>query len=314
MGLSKRDSKLLFELDLDSRQSNLSLARKLRISKNTVASKLERFQREGLIRDFYTVIDVGKLGYRGIRVYIKLRRCPPKKREEVVKYLVHSPITWWVGNIEKEFDIGFVVWIKELWEFEPVWRKFEKKFHSYMARICLCLYTGVYEGTYGFLEPEKKRNVYYIGMHSKVDVTENELRVLKLISNDAQARTVSMASRLGLSPLTVQHCIRRLKNKGIIKGFRIRLDVSSLGYTFYKIDFQISNMEIRERMLAYVLSLPNVIFVDESIGFADLELGAVFKTHGEFREFLDEFMKHFSKSVADSSYFIYLKVHKIKHF
>jgi DNA-binding Lrp family transcriptional regulator len=313
MELSRKDSRLLFELDQDSRRSNLSIAKALGISKNTVAARIERFQKLGVIKDFYTVIDAGKLGYRGVRVYVKLRQCPPKRREEILNYFDKSPVMWWVGSIEGEFDLGVVAWIKELAEFESLWKGFEKKFHKYLARACVSLFTGIYDGTVGFLEPSKERGVCYVGTYSKTDVDKNELGVLGVLSDDARARTVSVASKLGLSPLTVQHCIRRLKKKGIIKGFRVRLDLPLLGYTFYKINFQIFDIGARQKMLSHALACPNVLYIDETIGFADLEVEAVFRTHTEFREFLDDFLKRFSKDIVDYNYFIYLKVHKIKH-
>ncbi len=313
MELSRKESRLLFELDQDSRQSNLSLARKLRVSKNTVAASIKRLTRIGVIDGFYSVIDVGKLGYRGVRVYIRLRQCPPRKKEEILGYLVKNEMTWWVGNVEGEYDIGIVVWIKESIEFERFWKEFNEKFHRYLSKECVCAYTGLYDGTFGFLDPTRERNVHRIGGYSKTTVTKNELEVLKAISGDAKAKTISIASKLGLSPLTVQGCLRRLREKKVIKGFRVRLDLSALGYTVYKMNFGILDLGARQRMLFYVLERPNVIFVDESIGFADLEVEVAFKTHLEFREFLDDFLKRFSKEIADYNYFIYLKVHKIKH-
>ncbi len=313
MELSRKDSRLLFELDQDARQSNLALAKKLRISKNTVASSIERLRKEGIIQDFYSVIDVGKLGYRGIRAYVKLRQCSPNKREEILDYYVKNPITWWVGEIEGDFDVGVVVWVRVLADFELFWKEFEAKFHKYLAKTQISIYSGVYDATFGFLDKNRERGICHVGAHSKIDIGKNEFSVLNALSNDARARTVSVAQKLGLSPLTVQACIRRLREKGVIKRFRVRLDIPVLGYTFYKINFQISEIELRKRMLAHALSHPNVVFIDETIGFADLEVEAVFKTHGEFRSFLDEFLSQFSEYISDYNYFIYLKVHKIKH-
>ena len=313
MELTRKESQLLFQLDQDSRRSNLELARRLRVSKNTVTVMIERLKKAGVIQGFYAVIDVGKLGYRGVRVYVKLRQCPPRKRGEILGYLARNDMAWWVGNVEGEFDIGIVVWIQEAVEFEGFWKEFEGKFHKYLGRACISAYTGLYDGTFGFLESSLERKVHHIGSYSKLEVTKNELAVLKAISGDARATTVSLALRLSLSPLTVKECLRRLRGKGVIKGFRARLDLSILGYAVYKMNFQVSDLLARGRMLSYALERPNVIFVDESIGFADLEVSVACKSHIEFRAFLDEFLGKFSKSISDHNYFIYLKVHKIKH-
>ncbi|MFH0817148.1 MAG: winged helix-turn-helix transcriptional regulator [Candidatus Micrarchaeota archaeon] len=313
MELSRKDLRLLFELDQNSRQSNLSLARKLRISKNTVSASIDKLKKADVIGGFYAVIDVGKLGYRGIRVYLKLRQCPPKKREQILSYLVKSKRVWWVGNIDGDYDVGIVIWVKEPVEFEEFWAGFSSKFHKHIAGECVCVYTGLYDGTFGFLEPTRERKVYHVGGYSKTETTQNELAVLGEISGNARVRTVDIAAKLGLSPLTVKGCVKKLYEKGVIRGFRVKLDLSALGYSIYKMNFRIANLGSKKKMLVYALEKPNVIFIDESIGFADLEVSIACKTHLKFREFLDEFNGKFSREILGYSYFTYLKVHKIKH-
>jgi DNA-binding Lrp family transcriptional regulator len=313
MEISRKDARLLFELDQDSRQSNLSLARKLHVSKNTVKASIERLRQAGIIRGFYTVVDVGKLGYRGVRTYVKLRNCPRGTRDRIARYFSESELTWWVGTIEKEFDIGVVFWARGIFEFETFWNEFRERFHQYVAKTCISIYTGFYDCTYGFLAPENERRVNHLGDYSKTEMTKNELAVLGEISDDARARTVTIAKKLALSPLTVKECIKRLKKKGVIRGFRVMVDLQLLGYAIYKVSFNFSRIETRRKMLERMLLCPNLIYIDETLEFADLEGGLVFKTHGEFREFLEGLLHEFSRDVVDYSYFIYLKVHKIKH-
>ena len=52
MTLNKRDQKLLKILDLDARQSNIQIAKKLKISKNVVNYNIKRLEDEKLIKSY----------------------------------------------------------------------------------------------------------------------------------------------------------------------------------------------------------------------------------------------------------------------
>jgi len=55
--LDLKDRKILYELDLNSRQSFRSIGRKVGLSKDIVASRVKKLQEEGIIIRFNTLID-----------------------------------------------------------------------------------------------------------------------------------------------------------------------------------------------------------------------------------------------------------------
>lgn len=61
--LDLKDRKILYHLDLDSRQSFRSLGKKVGLSKDIVASRVKKLQEKGIIKGFFAVVDYSKLGY-----------------------------------------------------------------------------------------------------------------------------------------------------------------------------------------------------------------------------------------------------------
>lgn len=61
--LDLRDKKLLYELDLNSRQSFNELARKLKVSKSAVIYRIRNLEKASIIKCYNTIMDTGKLGY-----------------------------------------------------------------------------------------------------------------------------------------------------------------------------------------------------------------------------------------------------------
>ena len=64
-----KDRKILFELDINSRQTLTQIGRKVGLPKTVVAYRIKRLQERGIIKSFYTVIDVYKLGFIMMRFH-----------------------------------------------------------------------------------------------------------------------------------------------------------------------------------------------------------------------------------------------------
>ena len=71
--LDLKDRKILYHLDLDSRQSFRSIGKKIGLSKDVIANRVKKLQEKGVIKHFYTQVDPFKLGYICFRFYIIYR-------------------------------------------------------------------------------------------------------------------------------------------------------------------------------------------------------------------------------------------------
>ena len=83
-----KDRRILYQLDLDSRQSFRSIGKKVGLSKDSVASRVQKLQQNRIIKGFYTVIDYSKLGYSSYRIYLVFQNTNPNIEKEIIKYFV----------------------------------------------------------------------------------------------------------------------------------------------------------------------------------------------------------------------------------
>jgi DNA-binding Lrp family transcriptional regulator len=90
--LDLKDRKILYELDINSRQSFNELSKKVGLSKDSVIYRIKKLQDSGIIKHFHTVIDVGKLGFISFRLYLKLQNSTPQKEAEIIKFLKSQKI------------------------------------------------------------------------------------------------------------------------------------------------------------------------------------------------------------------------------
>ncbi len=60
---------------------------------------------------------------------------------------------------------------------------------------------------------------------------EKDLRILEILSLNGRTPATRIARDLGISDVAVKKRIQRLEREGIIKGYRVVLDPSKLGYS-----------------------------------------------------------------------------------
>ena len=85
-----KDRKILYHLDLDSRQSFSTIGHKVRLHRDVVAQRVKKLQDNGILVRFNTLIDNLKLGYITYRFYIKFQYITPDIKNEIINHFVNS--------------------------------------------------------------------------------------------------------------------------------------------------------------------------------------------------------------------------------
>jgi len=147
-----KDRKILYQLDLNSRQSLSQIAKKVGLTKKVVSYRIKRLQEMGIIKNFYTVIDAFKLGYTSFRFYLVLQNTTPEIEKEIINYFVDSKYSWWVTKIEgRRFDIVVIIWVKDMNDFYLFWEKTLLKYKKHLAEQVFSIYMQMTLFRYSFL-------------------------------------------------------------------------------------------------------------------------------------------------------------------
>ena len=126
-----KDKKILYHLDLDCRQSNTQIGKKVGLKRDVVAYRIKKMQDEGVIKNFWTGIDTFKLGYNVFRAYINFQYMESEIKEEIIKYFVDYKNSWAVLTAKSEIDLAVIVWVKDNYEFYQFWEKTLDKYEDY---------------------------------------------------------------------------------------------------------------------------------------------------------------------------------------
>ncbi len=221
MKLSETDKKLLNVIQEDdmgvARVSKV--ASRVKLSTSTVKTKLNKFEKLGIIKGYSAIIDPYKVGKKLLAFKLGRKKFDKSEDLDVIgKKLASMPevqeVYYAVGNWN--YIIKFRV-------------KDETEFTKVAPRIGIML-----DVCKGLIAPRCFKEDYKI----HVDSTDPDLKlkpvdkkILNIVqeSDMAAPRTTKIAHKMKLPPSTVNTKIEKFKKLGIIKGFSAVIDSEKLG-------------------------------------------------------------------------------------
>ena len=312
-----KDRKILYQLDLDCRQSNTQIGKKVGLKKDVVSYRLKKLQDEGIIRNYYTEINTFKLGYDVFRVYINFQYVNSDLKENIIQYFVNYQNSWVVATIKGEIDLDVVIWVKDIFEFYQFWDKTLDLFEDYFEKYAISIYTQAIVYKKSYLLPDEQvgsnREMLKISCGGKsVEIDEIDYKLLNELAVNARAPQLELAEKLGCSSQSINYRIKNLVKSGVIKAFRINLDLPKLDLHSYKVDIYLKDHKLKKPILDYLKDKPYLEFMNFAIGWADLEPEFVVKNFDELLKILDEINLEFSGAIKKQAFFITEKIYKLR--
>lgn len=311
-----KDRKILYELDLDCRQSNSQIGKKVGLGRDVVGYRIKKMEDEGIIKNYWANIDTFRLGYNVFRVYVDFQYVTSDIKEKIIQYFVNYPFSWVVISAKSPHDLIVVFWVKDIYEFYKFWDTTLDKFEDYFSEYHISIYCGAIVYKKSFLLPELKesdRRICEIKCGGKpVEIDEADYILLNELAVNARAPLIDLAEKLGCSSQNVAYRLKNLIQNGVINGLRVNLDLSKLGLQHYKVDIYLKDHKLKKEILGYLEDKSYIEFMNFSIGWADLEPEFVVENFDELSIILDDINKKFSGSIKKQSFFITEKLHKLR--
>jgi len=282
--LDTKDRKLIMELEKNARASVQEIARNIRVSKEVTTYRLKRLMDTGIVKGFFPVIDYFSIGLNSYKILFNLYNFD----EVLLEKIMHDMKKVYGANysilVQSIRDLEINLWIKQPKEFYDFYDAFLNSYSTHIQNKEFFLVTRIYYKTHEFIHGGNSSIMIGTSEHCAVDKTDMD--IFDELSGNARMPTIEIAKRLKLSPNTVQYRMRQLLQKGVIKGFRPRLDVSLLGYDTYKVLIMLGNSSKRRQLIQTLLTEPNVVKISKTIGNSDMEIKVNFTSLMDLENFL----------------------------
>lgn len=311
-----KDRKILYELDLNCRQSNSQIGKKVGLGRDVVSYRINKMENEGLIENYWALIDTFKLGYGVFRVYLNFQYVSSKIKKDIIQYFVEYDYSWVVASIKSEIDLDVVIWVKNIYEFYQFWDKTLETYGEYFEKYFISIYTEARVYKKSYLLPELKEDNRLIDLMrcgcKSIEIDETDYQLLNELAVNARAPLVDLAEKIGCSSQNVKYRIKKLVNSKVIKSFRVNINLPKIDLNSYKIDIYLKDHKLKKPVLNYLKKKPYLEFMNLALGWADLEPEFVVKDFDELLKVLDDINNEFSGAIKKQSFFIIEEEHKLR--
>jgi DNA-binding Lrp family transcriptional regulator len=316
MKIDLKDRKILYQLDLNCRQSNNQIGRKVGLSKEVVNYRIKRMQDNGIIKCFWTSINSLKLGYYAFRIYINFLDVSPNIKNEIISYLKNYKNVWILQSAKGPVDLSAVIWADDIYNFNLFWNKTLDKYGNYFENYSVSILTQLNCLKRSYLLKSKydnnDRDFYTISCSGEpVKIDKLDYQLLNEIANNARIPLLNLSEKLKSSSQTINYRIKNLIKKEIILAFRVDIDISQLDFQNCMIDLYLKDHTKGNKIKEYLKGIPNVGYImDMTIGWCDINFELLVKNFNSLTSIIDDIDKKFPGAIRKTNFWMARTIHK----
>ena len=309
-----KDRKILYNLDLNSRQSLNTIGSNVRLTKNVVQYRIDRLVGNGIIKNFYTAIDFYKLGYINLGIYVNYQYYTPDIEKDIIQYFVNSNHAWFIANIQGKFDLIILFSVSNMNQFFSFWKNTLNKYRFYFQSALITFFTKTHYLPVSYLleEPSITQRLEHelVDGGTQVEIDEIDRAILECLSLNARKPIIEMAEELNTTSVTIANRIKKLEKMKVITGYRINIDYLKLGLQLFNVHFNLRNYDKIHQILSYVKRNPYLISVSEVIDHCDLSLNYHIKNFNELHVIIKDIYHKFHSDIKNHMTFSYPEIYK----
>lgn len=288
--LDIKDKKIIRELFRDARLPFSTIGKNVRLSKESVNYRVGRLMDIGLITAFNTIIDVKKLNWQMYMVYIRLRNIDLKKEDEIITRLKNHPNVAQLLKTIGNYDIVMKLFVRDHLHMDSIMKEFEEDFQLHMDEHNVDFLVEEHAVPFSFLyQPKKKDELFILKEKTKfVELTDVDLKILRILSNNARIQISELSEKLKLSRDLIKYRLKRMEREEVILNYRPDVWPKKLGYNWYFVSLKLGKLskDINNKFTTFLLNHPNVTYFYKTIGTSEMHIEFRIKSRIELNKVL----------------------------
>jgi len=274
--LDKKDRDILKILDENFRTPLSKVAKKVRLSKNSVALRFDRIK--DLISHTTTGINNKLLGYTLFKIYYSLDFLDEKTEKELIKEFKKHKNMLYIARLYGHYNFELAFFIKDIDDFIIQSEKFNKKFAKKIneKEIQILIEQFYFRSNFIYDSPSTKTDHLTIE-NKKISLTDIEKKIISVLRNNSRMNILDIAAKTRLNPKTVSTNMHSLEKRKIISGYFVNYDASKLGFSRFKLLLQIDSTKDIKEFEKYITNIKNAKHISKMLGLWDYEIDVVYK-------------------------------------
>lgn len=316
--MDRTDKKILCALDENCRVPISRLAKELRLSRSVVGYRIKKLEQEGIITKYICSMNLGLLGYKTYKVYVKILNVKPGLEESFVAYLLEDKHVIHCLKTEGAFDYSATVAIQSIQELDEFLMGLKNKFKELIRDywVSILVYSKVFKLSKLLLGEKKEwpKIEKYSSEGKTASIDEEDKKVLRSLAQAANLPMLELARKTKLSIDIVKYRLKKL-SKTMVSGYRIMLNLNKLGVYHYVVMLRLrqASHKDEERLVSWCALKSNVMYCSKRIGYFDFEINAAITDINNLNEFMAELKKDFSEIIGSQDTMINSKLLKLNY-
>ncbi len=312
MTFSKKDLRLIYELDSNYRRPYSEIGRRIKMSQQLINYKVKSLMNDGIITGRYPLIDYSRFDYLSFRVYFKVNFTDREKIKRMLQTLnTHRNIVT-LMECQGRYDLMIVFAAKNPSAFNKMLREIISE-NPNQLKNCMIL-TSVVEHHFPRKYLTDSRNILDRiagGDRDPIPSDDTDRSILKALMMGKKS-VVELSRASDVTPRTVMSRLKKMEENEIVKGYRLILDIRKMGYTSKKVLIRFHNVSVgmEKELKAFCQSHPNITEFVKTFGKWDLEITIETKTSQEFRDIYLMLREKFEDIIEDFDSLSIFRIHK----
>ena len=284
--LDVKDYKILKELDKNYRTSFSKIAKKVGLSKNSVALRFEKLKQ--YVMHSTVGIDNELLGYKLVKVFYSFDFYDETIEKQLIQELKKHKNILWVARFYGPFDISICLLVKDLNDLVTHITQFNEKFSKQIRDKEIQIISKQYFFRHSYLyDSPAPQTTKVIQTSKRYILSKIEKKILSIIRNNPRMSIIEISKKTKISPKTISTTLKKLEKNKVITGYYMTLDNSRFNLNTFKILVQIQNTKHVKDFEDYLLSLGNIRHFRKMLGLWDYEIDLVYPNMAELHKQID---------------------------
>lgn len=317
--LKLKDKKILYQLELDARQSYSQMAKKTRLSKEVVKYRIDKLKEKGIINKFVLMINGPKLGYSAHKLYLKLRNISQKELIEMINDLKENENIIWIATCYGKYDLIIGTLAKDNYEAFNINNQIQKNFQKFIHESTPLNHIDVRHQKRTYLVDKKRTDKYspfWGGKTQNYRLDKYEKVILSKLCEDARKPIIQIASELKSPVDNIHRRLKKLIKDKIIVGSKVSLNKELLGIQSYKILLQIrfQSLQKENNFFYFLYQQNNIINVIRMMGSWNYELDIDVENITQLNAIMAELKNNFGDEITSYDTLQIFKQYKYNFF
>lgn len=314
--LDAKDRKMLAMLAADARSPASHIAKQVGLSQDAVRYRIGRYDEEGVIQGYRTVVNIGKFGFDAYHLFLQLNQPTKEVEGKLIALFKEYNFVRAVLKFNGKYDFEIAVVARNIKEFD---RHLDRILHDCSEHVqsyeVLIISDGYVARAFprSFAEAESPKKA---AGEEEYRTDEDDHRILHELSEKGTAPYYEIARAVKMSHDTVRYRVQKMMKANIIQRFVPVINYSALSMSVYVVLLRLSGLDNEKNStLRQLLNEDrNVLWAVKCVGPYNLLLYACVKDTEELHETLNGIRNHFPEKITDYQILIAYEEYKYTYF